>query len=405
MSSSEHKKSILVVTSTFPRWLNDTDPPFVMELSKRLVKTGIEVDVLAPHAFKAEKKEIMDGINVYRYQYFFSKWQLLAYDGGIIGNLKKNKLLYLLIPLFMFSQMWTQLTLIKKNKYDLIHAHWLIPQGFISVLISKYLYKGGPKILCTSHGSDLFSFQSFSFDNIKKWVLNYSDGITVVSEHMRKNCLQITDIEEKINVCSMGVDLVNTFVPLANIKRDNNRILFVGRLVEEKNVTILLEAMHSIIQKYPRLKLIIVGDGPERCQLEALCKELSIEHAVEFLGALNHNQLPEIYSSSSIAVMTSKREGLGLVAIEAMGCGCVVIAPSLPAMEDIIENGVNGVLVKPGDSAEVANAIEKLLVDSEIKDRIAARARQSVIEKFDWEVIVNEYREIIESICKKAQSN
>ena len=249
MSSSEHKKSILVVTSTFPRWINDTDPPFVMELCKRLAKVGIVVDVLAPHASGSEKKEVMDGVNVYRYQFFFSKWQLLAYDGGIIANLNKNKLLYLLIPLFMLLQMWTQLTLIKKNKYDLIHAHWLIPQGFISVLISKYLYKGGPKILCTSHGSDLFSFQSFLFDNIKKWVLNYSDGITVVSEHMRKNCLQITDIKEKINVCSMGVDLVNTFVPLANIKRDNNKILFVGRLVEEKNVTILLEAMHRIIQR------------------------------------------------------------------------------------------------------------------------------------------------------------
>jgi glycosyltransferase involved in cell wall biosynthesis len=199
----------------------------------------------------------------------------------------------------------------------------------------------------------------------------------------------------------MGVDLVNTFMPLANIKQDNNKILFVGRLVEEKNVNILLEAMHSLIQKYPKLKLFIVGDGPERCQLEALCKELSIEHAVEFIGAINHNQLPEIYSSSTIAVMTSKREGLGLVAIEAMGCGCVVIAPSLPAMEDIIENGVNGVLVKPGDSVQLANAVENILVNKETKNMIVANARQSVIDKFDWGVIVNKYREIIESMSEK----
>ncbi len=401
MYSPEHKKHILVVSSTFPRWLDDTDPPFVNELSKRLVNKGIEVDVLAPHAFGSEKKEVLDGINVYRYQYFFSKWQLLAYDGGIIANLKKNKLLYLLVPIFIFSQTWSLLTLLKKNKYDLIHAHWLIPQGLIAVFISKYLYKDCPKILCTSHGSDLFSFQSFLFKSIKKWVLNYSDGITVVCEHMRENCLQITNIKEKIHVCSMGVDLVNTFMPLANIKQDNNKILFVGRLVEEKNVNILLEAMHSLIQKYPKLKLFIVGDGPERCQLEALCKELSIEHAVEFIGAINHNQLPEIYSSSTIAVMTSKREGLGLVAIEAMGCGCVVIAPSLPAMEDIIENGVNGVLVKPGDSVQLANAVENILVNKETKNMIVANARQSVIDKFDWGVIVNKYREIIESMSEK----
>jgi glycosyltransferase involved in cell wall biosynthesis len=402
MIESEHMKSILVVTSTFPRWINDTDPPFVMELSKRLVERNIKVDVLAPHAPGAKKNEVMNGINIYRYKYFFCRWQQLAYQGGILANIKKNKWLYFLVPLFLFSQTWSLLMLVKKNKYDLIHAHWLIPQGLISVFILRYLYKATPKILCTSHGGDLFSFQSTFFNKIQKWVLNNSDGITVVSEHMRKICLHITNIEEKIYVCSMGVDLMNAFIPLENVRRDSNKILFVGRLVEKKGVTVLLNATHSVVRKYPELKLVIVGDGPERGKLETLCKELNIEHAVEFFGALKQNQLPEIYSSASIVVMPSNdQEGLGLVAIEAMGCGCAVIASSLPAVEDIVENGVNGVLVKPGNSIELAYAIENLLVNAKLKIKIASKARQTVIKKFDWQIIANKYREIIESTCAK----
>jgi glycosyltransferase involved in cell wall biosynthesis len=396
MCVPEKNKSILVVTSTFPRWADDTDPPFVMDLCERLVKENINIDVLAPHAPGTSKREVMNGVNVYRYQYFFSKWELLAYGGGIIAKLRKNKLFYFLVPFFFISQIRSLLRLLKTNKYDLIHAHWLIPQGLIAVLVKKYLYKDCPKLLCTSHGSDLFSFQSLFFYKIQKWVLNNSDGVTVVSEHMRKVCMQMTDIEEKIYVCSMGVDLVNRFIPIEDINREDNKILFVGRLVEEKGVPILLDAIHKVIQKFPGLKLVIIGDGPEREKLEAQCIGLNIEHVVEFLGALNQNQLPALYSSASIVVMTSKREGLGLVAIEAMGCGCAVVATCLPAVEDIIENGVNGVLVKYGDSIELANAIETLLVNTGIKNNIVSRARQSVIKRFDWQIVANKYKNIIE---------
>jgi glycosyltransferase involved in cell wall biosynthesis len=407
MGDFEHKKSILVLTSTFPRWIDDTDPPFVMELCKRLVKEDIAVDVLAPHAYGTKSKEVMNGVNVYRYKYFLSKWELLAYEGGILANLKKNKWLYILVPVFLVAQTLSILSLIKKNRYDLIHAHWIIPQGLISVFISRYIYKASPKILCTSHGGDLFAFQSSIFNKIKKWVLDYSDGITVVSEHMRKICLKFINNKEKIHVCSMGVDLVDTFIPLEYIGRDSNKIIFVGRLVEKKGVNVLLKATHRLIQNYPELKLVIVGDGPERSKLEAQCNDLNIEHNVEFIGAVTQNRLPELFSSASIAVMPSiidsrnDQEGLGLVAIEAMGCGCAVIASSLPAVVDIIESGVNGVLVKPGDSVELSNVIEDLQENPETKSSIASRARQSVIKKFDWQTVATSYSDLIKSICAK----
>jgi glycosyltransferase involved in cell wall biosynthesis len=405
MDTSNRLKSILVLTSTFPRWANDTDPPFVMELSRRLVKENIRIEILAPHAEGAKQKEIMHGMTVYRYRYFFSKWERLAYAGGILANLKKNKLLYFLVPFLLISQMISIIKLIKKNKYDLIHAHWLIPQGLLAVLVSKILGKDCPKILCTSHGGDLFAFQSSLFLKVKTGILNYCDGVTVVSNYMRDICLQIINIDEKLHVCPMGVDLVSTFRPVEKTERDDNTILFVGRLVEKKGVFILLDAINILIQDYPDLELLIVGDGPERDKLEERCEVLNIVDSVKFRGALNQEQLPKIYTQATMAVIPSiidsrnDQEGLGLVAIEAMGCGTAVIISALPAVQDIVEDGVNGILVQPGNANALANAIKNLLVDKNTREIIASRARQSVIEKFDWQVAVKKYLAVIESIC------
>lgn len=398
-------KKILVLASTFPRWVNDTTPPFVLELARRLVEEGMSVDVLAPHAQCAKRKETIDGVMIYRYKYFFDKFQLLNYDGGILANLKKNKWLYLLVPLFLISQAYSLIKLVNKGEYDLVHAHWIIPQGLISVIILKLLCWKKTKILCTSHGGDLFAFQSTSFYQLKKWVLDSSDAITVVSNHMKKICETMITKKEKIHVCSMGVDLSNTFKPVDNIKRNDSKILFVGRLVEKKGVATLLEAISILIEKNLKLELLIVGEGPERKKLETLTFELGIQHCTKFLGAIIPKQLPELYSSASITVMPSiidsqnDQEGLGLVAIEAMGCDCAVVASSLPAVKDIIDDGVNGVLSKPGDKVELANALERVLMNNEFRDQIAAKARSSVVEKYDWQVITHKYKQLISSVC------
>lgn len=398
-------KSILVITSTFPRWINDSTPPFVMELSRRLCKKNIHIDILAPHAPQAKRKEIMYGMTVYRYKYFFNNWQLLAYQGGILARLKDNQSLCFLLPFFLLSQAISIFKLLRNNNYDLIHAHWLIPQGLLAVVMSK-LFKVKPKILCTSHGGDLFALQSAFFTKIKQWVLANCDGATVVSEYMRKTCRQIKNIEEKLYVCPMGVDLINTFKPAEQIARDMNQILFVGRLVEKKGLTFLLDAMALLHGKFPQLKLLIIGDGPEKDSLQAQCRRLNIENRIQFLGALNQKQLAMIYSSAGIFVMpsvvdsTNDQEGLGLVAIEAMGCGCAVIASDLPAIKDIIEHNINGLVVKPGDKNQLASAIEHLMTDENLRNMIASRARASVIEKFDWQIITNQYMDIIDTICK-----
>ena len=130
------RKKIIVLTSTFPRWKNDTDPPFVYELSRRLVPQ-LDIYVLTPNYPGALQDEIMDGMEVHRFRYFYKRFERLAGSAGILPTLKKNKLYYLLIPFFVLAEFWALLRLVRKIKPDVVHAHWLIPQGLVAAMVKK----------------------------------------------------------------------------------------------------------------------------------------------------------------------------------------------------------------------------------------------------------------------------
>ena len=129
--------NILVLTSTYSRWKNDTEPKFVDYLCQSLAKENT-VHVIAPHARNAATEELLDGIKVFRFRYFLEPWQTLAYDGGILPNLKEKPLRFLLIPFFLASQWLLAVRLLRRHHYDIIHAHWIIPQGLVAILAAFF---------------------------------------------------------------------------------------------------------------------------------------------------------------------------------------------------------------------------------------------------------------------------
>lgn len=230
------KKKLLVVASTFPRWKNDTIPPFVYELSKRLT-SDFEVYVLAPHSKGAKKYEVVDGMKVYRFKYWFNKENNLA-DGAILPSLKKNKFLWLQVPFFVLSEFVSIRRICKKEKIDTIHAHWILPQGFLAILYKK-IFNKKVKVVITTHGGDIFGAK---FANpVKKWVVNNCSGLTVVSNAIKKEVEKLGVRKDvRIEVISMGVDL-SKFNPSNHSKSIKKKygingpfLLFVGRLSEKK---------------------------------------------------------------------------------------------------------------------------------------------------------------------------
>jgi len=394
------KPRLLVLTSTFPRWAGDREPPFVFELSRRLVGQ-FEVHVLAPHAPGARRQETLGGVQVHRFRYAPQRLQQLAYEGGILARLRERRWRLLLVPCLLMAQAWALRRLLARQRFDVIHAHWIIPQGLTAVLA------GAPPrvpMLCTSHGGDLFGLRGPLARRLKRLVLARSAAVTVVSQAMREAVLALR-AGQVVEVVPMGTDLTGRFTLPERPVRVPGTLLFAGRLVEKKGVRYLLDAVARLRAQGRAVTLTIAGDGPQRAALQAQVQHLGLGGAVEFLGAVDHARLASLFQQAAVAVVPSvvapggDQEGFGLVIVEAMGCGCPVIASRLPAINDIAVDGETALLVPPADPAALASAIAQMLDDSTGAARRAAAARARVLERFDWESVSRRYADVLKQLA------
>lgn len=358
------KKKLLVFASTFPRWKNDTLPPFVYDLSKRLTE-DFDVYVLAPHFKGAKKYEVMEGMKVYRFQYFPENYENLVCSGGALPALKKNKFTYLQVPSFFIAEFFALLKLVKKIKPDIIHAHW-IPQGFVSALVKKLTKT--PYIV-TSHGGDAFTYNSGMGLSLKEYALQNARNITVVSNAIKKEFLDKIDPSLNIEVIPMGVDskLFNPNKYDASIKKkyhiNGPFLLFVGRLTEKKGVRYLIEAMPKVLKHYPKTKLMIIGSGELEQELKELANNLNINGEVIFRGAIPNKELPKYYATSDIfispSIMTEEgdREGYPVTLIEAIASGTKAI---ITKNKNYLKTPSN-LFSKEKNSKDIADKINKFL--------------------------------------------
>jgi glycosyltransferase involved in cell wall biosynthesis len=402
-----NKERIVVLTSTFPRWPKDSTPPFVFQLSERLTKK-FEVYVITPYSKGSKLTEKINDVIIKRFRYWFDIDNNLT-DKAIIPSLGDNPLLYFQIIPFLIAELIALYKTCKIERINKIHAHWIIPQGLIAV-IYKIFFNGKAKILITSHGADAFGLKKF--DWLKRWVVNNSDEITVVSKSIK---VKIKNLGIKNSVPIKVIPMGTSSKRFRSTKFDNSiktqlningiLILFVGRLTEKKGLEYLIRAMPAIIEKYPETKLLIIGDGEKAQNYFRLSRNLGLtKNNIKFLGGLPNEELPKYYATADIFVGPSIQtkggdtEGFGLVFVEALMSGTSVISSNLPAVGDIIKHDVTGILVNQRNVREISNAIIYLIKNPQKRKKLAKNGCEYVKSRFSWEIIGNKYRKILEEL-------
>ncbi|MBE9538145.1 MAG: glycosyltransferase family 4 protein [Proteobacteria bacterium] len=390
-------KSILLTTSTLPRFQGDPEPRFVLDLAFALSRY-YRVTILAPSDALAALSEKIGEVEIVRYRYApLRRWETLAYPGAILPRLKKKPWLWPLVPLLCVGLHVALSKLLKSRQFDLVHCHWFVPQGAVQAW--GFFHTRAPPFIVTSHGGDLNTLKGRFIKRALQYIMGRAAAVTVVSRQLQK---RVAKAGYNSRVIPMGVDArrfcVTTPVSLAP---GDKTILFVGRLAEKKGVNILIEAMARPELRHLGCRLLVVGDGPDKGDLMNLADSLSVASSVNFLGAIGHEDLPEVYSKAhifcapSIVAKDGDMDGLPTVILEASAAGKPCVSTRVGGISDFIENDVNGCLVEPGDSGALAHSLARLLDDDEFYHQLSSEARKRAAQ-YDWPIIARRFSALYE---------
>ena len=205
-----------------------------------------------------------------------------------------------------------------------------------------------------------------------------------------------------------GVD-TDQFSPGNTTLAATKRLLFVGRFVPAKNLTLLIEAFDEVVDNHPDAELVLVGDGPRRNQIERAVNRRDLHSHVDFRGYVANENLPQLYRSASGFVLSSKTERYPITLLEAMSCGVPVVGPEIGAIPEIIDDGENGLLYPPDSTERLESAISKILSDEELRHFYSQNARNKATEKFDWkrqrDQLIRVYKSLIDKSVAAERSN
>lgn len=387
---------VLVVTSNYPRRAGDSTTPFVHHLALDLAARGLRLEVLAPHDPGAARREVLDGVPVVRFHYFRpERLQRLCYRGGALVNLRRSTLARLQVPLLVVCEFLALWRALRGGRFDLVHAHWLLPQGLVAVLAGRL--RGVP-VVVTAHGGDLFALRAGWLAPLKRFALRRAAAVTVNSAAseaaVRALAPELAGDPARLHRIPMGVSLEPPDpAAVAALRRRHRRgagplLVFVGRLVAEKGLAELIEAMARLGRGLPDAACLVLGEGQERARFEALAGSRGVAERIRFLGWVAPESVPAHLAAADCCVVPSRSapdgwiEAQGLAVLEAMAAGTPVIASRLGGLAEAVTDGETGLLVPPGDPHALAAAIRRLAAEPALGARLAAAARERVAAGF-----------------------
>ena len=315
-------------------------------------------------------------------------------------------------PLFEYTPYEQVLTsklvdVVKFEKLDLLHVHYAIPHASVAYMAQQILKTQGINIpfITTLHGTDITLVgKDPSFEPVITFSINHSNVVTAVSENLKKDTLELFNIDKEIEV-------IPNFICLEDYKQTNNKkyknriaknnekvITHISNFRKVKRIQDVIKSFKIINESIPS-KLVLVGDGPERAKMERLARELNISTDVNFLGNLKSTK--EVLNISDLFMLPSSSESFGLAALEALACGVPVIATNKGGIPEVVEHGISGYLSKVGDYKDMSKNALSILNDEKNHLEFKNNAIDSA-KKFDIHKILPLYEGIYKKSLEKS---
>lgn len=386
--------SVMMLSWEFPPRIIGGISPHVYFLSKSLAKQGVKVYVVTCDFPGAPAHEVIDGVEVYRIDSYknpapdFASWVYLM-------NLNMQK---------------ETAALARKldNKIDVFHAHdWLVANAGIGL---KHVFR--KPLLVTVHSTEmgrrdgLHTNTERMIHETEAWLTYEAWKVICCSDYMIQHVKWVFGLPtDKLVMVPNGVN-TNVYDEIKNNLKDFREnfalpeekiVLYVGRLVYEKGIHVLINAVPKILDKVDA-KFIIVGSGYMKEQLLNIVRSMGLEHKVLFEGFLDEQTLLKLQKCADVSVVPSLFEPFGIVALEAMAAKSAIVVSDTGGLSEIVEHDVTGVKVYPNNPDSLAWGITKILLDENYRNRIRENAYKKVQEKYDWEKIATQTKRIYEGV-------
>ncbi|MEO7368854.1 MAG: glycosyltransferase family 4 protein [Gemmatimonadaceae bacterium] len=380
---------VLFLTHSFPRFSGDAPGSFLLRLAIALRDEDVRVHVVAPAADGIPTEDDIDGISVARFRYAPRKYEKLAYTGTMAQDVATSWSARLALVGFFGSDFVRAVGARRSFNPDLIHSHWWFPSGVVGTWLSSLSHR---PLVTTLHGTDVRLAKKIGMSRpLFRRVVNQSAKVTTVSNWLSSEVASLISVPRP-SVAPMPVD-TERFVPGAF--REKQRFLFAGRLNRQKGLEHLIRALAKMRQ---HALLDVVGAGPLESTLRSLAAELGVADRIAWMGQLKQSDLVHLYQSATALVVPSTDEGLGLVAAEALLCETPVVAFRSGGLTDVVQDGMTGILVTPGDPMDLAKALDRVLDNPTEAGDFGRAGRMFALSAFAPESAARQYAGIYKQV-------
>jgi glycosyltransferase involved in cell wall biosynthesis len=355
----------------------------VHKLSTNLAKQGVNIHVITKDVPGASDYEFSEGVHIHRVPLYPPE---IPQEDWVPWTLQFNvALLERTIPIINE----------KIGKVHVLHAHdWLVAHAAIAL---KHAYR--IPLVATIHATEYGRHQGHLPGIMQKiihqveWWLTFESVRTICcSNYMRDEVVKIFELpEDKVDVIPNGIEfddfstnVTTDLVRMKYVEPDKKMVLFVGRLVYEKGVQTVIEAMPMVMDQIPDVRFLVVGTGPHARKLKAMSEESGLDEKVKFLGYIDGKSLIKFYKCADLTVVPSLYEPFGMVVLEAMVAGSPVIVADTGGLKEIVVHEETGLKFTPGDPVSLSEAIIRVLSDQELSRRLTSDARNFIGERYSW---------------------
>jgi glycosyltransferase involved in cell wall biosynthesis len=399
---------ILALTSSYPRYEDDPTAPFIESITNHVAALGHTVHLVLPESSEWNRPAVEDGVHYHPYRYSpMRSWTPWGFSGSLEGGVRIKKTMYGLAPIVLASAVRSARSRLAGGGFDLVHVHWVVPNGPIGALA---VHGRGVPLVISLHGSDMaVSEKSALIGRATRWSFARSSAVTAPSgdllDRARKlgaRCrLELVPYGADVGSMDVAPGAAHSVRERLGLAPEHIVVGGVGRLIPVKGFEHLVDAHALALVAEPRRRLLLVGDGDLREELVSRVAELGVAKTVVFAGQASRAEIPAYLAAADLVAVPSVRyqgyvDGLPNVALEAMAAGKPLVATDVGGLPDLVRTGENGILVGEGDANALAEAILALSRDPDLRSRLGAAARAEIARERSWQSVGERYVEIYE---------